>query len=263
MLLEDKVAVIYGAGGAVGRAVTLAFAREGATLFLTGRHAASVEGLAREINAIGESAEAEVLDALDGEGIDKHLDAVIAKAGRIDISFNAVGIRNTHIQGVPLVGLDVEEFVRPIETYARSYFLTSRLAARRMVAKRAGVIMTVTSTPSREGIALMGGVGPAMAAVEQLTRNLSAELAPNGIRVLGLRPTGMPESDTIKEVFALHANAWGIGWEQFRELIAARSHGKRLSTLTEMASVAAFMASDRASGMTGTVVNLSLGALDD
>ncbi len=195
MLLEDKVAVIYGAGGAVGRAVTLAFAREGATLFLTGRHAASVEGLAREINATGESAEAEVLDALDGEGIDKHLDAVIAKAGRIDISFNAVGIRNTHLQGVPLVGLDVEEFVRPIETYARSYFLTSRLAARRMVAKRAGVIMTVTSTPS--------------------------------------------------------------------ELIAARSHGKRLSTLTEMASVAAFMASDRASGMTGTVVNLSLGALDD
>ncbi len=86
MLLEDKVAVIYGAGGAVGRAVTLAFAREGATLFLTGRHAASVEGLAREINATGESAEAEVLDALDGEGIDKHLDAVIAKAGRVDIS---------------------------------------------------------------------------------------------------------------------------------------------------------------------------------
>jgi len=263
MLLEDKVAVIYGAGGAVGRAVTLAFAREGATLFLTGRHAASVEDLAREINAIGESAEAEVLDALDGEGIDKHLDGVIAKAGRIDISFNAVGIRNTHLQGVPLVGLDVEEFVRPIETYARSYFLISRLAARRMVAKRAGVIMTVTSTPSRTGIPLMGGVGPAMAAVEQLTRNLSAELAPNGIRVLGLRPTGMPESDTIKEVFALHANAWGIGWEQFRELIAGRSHGKRLSTLTEMASVAAFMASDRASGMTGTVVNLSLGALDD
>ena len=94
-------------------------------------------------------------------------------------------------------------------------------------AKRAGLITTVTSTPSRTGIPLMGGVGPAMAAVEQLTRNLSAELAPNGIRVLGLRPTGMPESDTIQEVFAIPANAWGITWEQFRELITARSHGKR------------------------------------
>ncbi len=175
MLLKDKVAVIYGAGGAVGSAVPHAFAREGAKLFLIGRHGAPVEGLAREIAATGGSAEAKVLDALDGEGIDKHLDAVVAKTGRIDISFNAVGIRNTKLQGVPLVGLDAEEFGRPIDTYARSYFLTSRLAARRMVPKRAGVIMTVTSTPSREGIALMGGVGPAMAAVEQLTRNLSGQ----------------------------------------------------------------------------------------
>jgi len=136
MLLKDKVAVIYGAGGAVGSAVPHAFAREGAKLFLIGRHGAPVEGLAREIAATGGSAEAKVLDALDGEGIDKHLDAVVAKTGRIDISFNAVGIRNTKLQGVPLVGLDVEEFVRPIDTYARSYFLTSRLAARRMVPKR-------------------------------------------------------------------------------------------------------------------------------
>ncbi len=263
MLLKDKVAVIYGAGGAVGSAVTRAFAREGATLFLTGRHGASVEGLAREIVATGGLAEAEALDALDGKAIDKHLDVVVEKAGRIDISFNAVGIPNTKLQGVPLAELDVEDFIRPIDTYARSYFLTSRLAARRMVAKRSGVIMTVTSTPSRTGIPLMGGVGPAMAAVEQLTRNLSAELAPNGIRVVGLRPTGMPDSGTIEEVFGLHANAWGITRDQFRDLIAARSHGRRLSTLTEMASVAAFMASDLASGMTGTVVNLSLGALDD
>jgi len=263
MLLEGKVAVIYGAGGAVGSAVARAFAREGAKLFLTGHHGASLEALAREIRGTGAAAETAVVDALDGKSIDSHLDVVVEKAGRVDISFNAVGIPNTKLQGVPLAELDLEEFMRPIDTYARSYFLTARLAARRMVAKRAGVIMTVTSTPSRTGIPLMGGVGPAMAAVEQLTRNLSAEFASKGIRVMGLRPTGMPDSGTIKEVFGLHANAWGISWDQFRDLIASRSHGNRLSTLTEMASVAAFMASDRASGMTGSIVNLSLGALDD
>lgn len=263
MLLKDKVAVIYGAGGAIGSAVAHTFAREGAKLFLTDRNAAPVEALVREISATEGPADAVTLDALDGEAIDKHLDTVIEKAGRIDISFNAVGLRNTKLQGVPLVELDAEEFFRPIDTYPRSYFLTSRLAARRMVAKRAGVIMTVTSTPSRTGIPLTGGVGPAMAAVEQLTRNLSAELAPQGIRVVGLRPTGMPDSGTIKEVFGLHAKTWGITSEQFHELIASRSHGRRLSTLAEMASVAAFMASDRASGMTGSIVNLSMGALDD
>jgi enoyl-[acyl-carrier-protein] reductase (NADH) len=52
-------------------------------------------------------------------------------------------------------------------------------------------------------------------------------------------------------------------WEQFHELLASRTHPRRLSTLAEMANVAVFMASDQASGMTGTVVNLSMGSLDD
>jgi NAD(P)-dependent dehydrogenase (short-subunit alcohol dehydrogenase family) len=203
------------------------------------------------------------VDALDEQAVDRHLQSVIDKAGRVDISFNAIGIPNTTLQGMPLVDLDVEQFSLPIATYARSYFLTARLAARRMVGKRSGVIMTVTSIPSRTGIPLLGGVGPAMAAVEALTRDLSAELAPQGIRVVGLRPQGMPESGTIKEVFGLHAKAWGISWEQFQEMIAGRTHTRRLSTLAEMANVAVFMASDAASAMTGTVVNLSMGSLDD
>jgi NAD(P)-dependent dehydrogenase (short-subunit alcohol dehydrogenase family) len=84
-------------------------------------------------------------------------------------------IPNTTLQGVPLVELAVEQFSRPIATYTRSYFLTARLAARRMVAKRSGVIMTVTSIPSRTAIPLMGGVAPAMSAVEALTRDLASD----------------------------------------------------------------------------------------
>jgi NAD(P)-dependent dehydrogenase (short-subunit alcohol dehydrogenase family) len=263
MMLKNKVAVIYGAGGAVGSAVARAFAREGAKLFLTGRHQAPVEAVAKEANSAGGPMETAEVDALDEQAVDRHLQSVIDKAGRVDISFNAIGIPNTTLQGVPLVDLDVEQFSLPIATYARSYFLTARLAARRMVGKRSGVIMTVTSIPSRTGIPLLGGVGPAMAAVEALTRDLSAELAPQGIRVVGLRPQGMPESGTIKEVFGLHAKAWGISWEQFEEMIAGKTHTRRLSTLAEMANVAVFMASDAASAMTGTVVNLSMGSLDD
>jgi NAD(P)-dependent dehydrogenase (short-subunit alcohol dehydrogenase family) len=263
MMLKNKVAVIYGAGGAVGTAVARAFAREGAKLFLSGRHRARVEAVAKEIVSAGGSPETAEVDALDEQTVDRHLQSVIDKAGRVDVSFNAIGIPNTTLQGVPLVELAVEQFSLPVTTYTRSYFLTARLAARRMLAQRSGVIMTVTSTPSRTGIPLMGGVGPAMSAVEALTRDLSAELAPHGIRVVGLRPTGMPESGTIKEVFGLHAKAWGVSWEQFQEKIAGRAHTRRLSTLAEMANMAAFIASDGASAMTGTVVNLSMGSLDD
>jgi NAD(P)-dependent dehydrogenase (short-subunit alcohol dehydrogenase family) len=263
MLLENKVAVIYGAGGAIGGAVARAFARDGARLFLTGRLGAPVEAVARDIVSAGGSAAAAEVDALDEQAVDEHLQSVIDKTGRIDISFNAVGIPNAKILGVPLIEQDVEQFSLPIMTYATSYFLTARLAARRMVANRSGVIMTITTLHSRTGIPWVGGFGPAMAAKEALTRDLSAELAPHGIRVVGLRPQAMPETETIKEAFEPRAKASGMTWEQWQELLASKTHARRLMTLAETANLAVFMASDKASGMTGTTVNLTMGSLDD
>lgn len=260
-MLKDKVAVIYGAGGAVGGAVARAFGGEGTNLFLTGRLRAPVEAVAKDIVSAGGSAEAAEVDALDEQAVDRHLQSVIDKAGRVDISFNAVGIPDTKIVGVPLIELEVEQFSLPITAYATSYFLTARLAARRMVANKSGVIMTVTALPSRMGTPLNGGYGPAQAAKEALTRELSAELAPQGIRVVGLRPNGMPETDSLNEVF--EAKVSGLTWEQWQELLASRTHARRLMTLEEMANMAVFMASDKASGMTGTTVNLSMGTLDD
>ena len=263
MLLKNKVAVIYGAGGAIGGAVSRAFAREGGTLFLTGRLRAPVAAVANDIVSAGGSAVAAEVDALDEQAVDQHLQSVIDEAGRVDISFNAVGIPDTKILGVPLVELDVEQFSLPIMTYTTSYFLSARLAARRMVPNKSGVIIRVTALHSRTGIPLVGGYGPAMAAMEALTRDLSAELAPQGIRVVGLRPQAMPETGTIKEAFEARAKASGIIWEQWQELLASRNHARRLMTLDEMASVAVFAASDKASGMTGTTVNLTMGSLDD
>src|SRR5262249_52692691 len=164
MLLENKVAVIYGAGGAIGGAVARAFARDGARLFLTGRHLAPVQVVATDIVSAGGYAEAAEVDALDEQAVDAHLRSGIHQAGRVDISVHAVGTPDGKILGVPLVELDVEQFSQPITAYTRSYFLTARLAARRMVAKRSGVIMTVTSIPSRAGTPLQGGYPPAMAA---------------------------------------------------------------------------------------------------
>ena len=133
-----------------------------------------------------------------------------------------------------------------------------------MVANQSGVIMTVTATISRTGTPLVGGGGPAMAAVEALTRGLSAELAPQGIRVVGLRPQAMPESvGSRRRFFDSRANVSEMTWEQFQEFLASRTHPRRLMTLVEMANVAVFMASDKASGMTGTTVNLTMGSLDD
>jgi NAD(P)-dependent dehydrogenase (short-subunit alcohol dehydrogenase family) len=263
MLLKDKVAVIYGAGGGIGGAVARAFASEGAKVFPTGRSSASVELLAKEIVAAGGSAEAAEVDALDERAVSEHLRSVVDETGRLDISLNAVGIPNANILGVPLTELDAEYFSLPITTLVTSYFLTARLAARHMVPQRSGVIMTVTASHAREGIPLVGGYGPAQAAKEALTRDLSVELAPLGIRVVGLRPYAMPETSTIKDAFEPRAHASGMSWEQWQEMLASRTHPRRLMTLEEMANVAVFVASDKASGITGSTVDLTMGRLGD
>lgn len=262
-LLSGKSAVIYGAGGGIGGAVALAFALEGARVFLAGHKLVSVETLAEKIKSAGGWAEPAELDALDEQSVDRHLQSVIDKAGRVDISFNAVGIPDDKILGVPLAEMDAKLFSLPITTYTMSYFLTARLAARRMIPNKSGVIMTVTSLLGRAPGPLLGGYGPAMAAKEALTRELSAELASHGIRVVGLRPQAMPETPTIKKAFEPRAKAYGMSWEQWQERLASRTHSRRLMTLEEMANVAVFMASDKASGMTGTTINLTMGSLDD
>ena len=224
--MRNKVAVVYGAGGAIGGAVARAFASAGASVFLAGRTSAHVEMVAEEIVVAGGSAEAAEVDALDERAVDEHLDSVIDRAGRIDLSFNAIGIPNPKIRA-PLVEIDVEQFCLPIATYTTSYFLTAR------------------------------------AAVEALTRGLSAELAPHGVRVVGLRPQAIPETARIRDGFESYAEASGTTWDRFHDSLASRTHTRRLSTLVELANVAVFMASDEASGMTGTTVNLAMGSLDD
>jgi NAD(P)-dependent dehydrogenase (short-subunit alcohol dehydrogenase family) len=263
MILKNKVAVVYGAGGAIGGAVAHAFASEGARLYLTGRKRAPVEVVAKSIVSAGGSADVAEVDALDEPALDKHLQSVIDEAGRVDISFNAIGIPSADVVGVPLVELEAKRFSLPITSYTTSYFLTARLAARRMVPTKSGVIMTVSALPARFGTRLNGGYGAALAAKEALTRDFSAELAPHGVRVVSLRPHGMPETGTMRDVHDLKAKATGMTWEQFQGYLASTTHPRRVMKLDELATVAAFVASDKASGMTGTTVNLTMGSLDD
>jgi NAD(P)-dependent dehydrogenase (short-subunit alcohol dehydrogenase family) len=262
MILKGKIAVVYGAGGDIGAAVARAFAREGAKLFLSGRTLRKVEALARDIAGSGGVAEAAQVDALDEDAVEAYVGAIVEKAGRIDISFNAISIARP-VAKAPIVELSADDFALPITTYTRANFLTARSAARRMVAKRSGVILTITGTPGRQGFANVGGTSPGYAAVVALSRNLSAELGPHGIRVVCLMPNAMPETATIRESFARYAKAAGVTHNEFQARFEGMTHLKRLTTLEELANTAVFMASDRASGVTGTVVNLSGGGVVD
>lgn len=254
MLLTNKTAVVFGAGGAIGSAVARAFAAEGARLFLSGRALAKVEALAQEIDAAGGKAFASRVDALDEGGIDEHVAAVVRDAGRIDVMMNAIGFRP--VQGVPLVDLAAEHFQRPITTWTSSQFLTARAVARPMMAQRSGVILTLSASPARLAVALTGGFGVACAAIEGLTRTLAAELGPHGVRAVCLRP------HRIEDAMPPEADL-PMAEPEFRAFLEGMTLIKRLPTLAGVARTAAFLASDHAAAITGTVANLTGGASVD
>ncbi len=263
MLLEKKNAIIYGAGGAVGGAIARAFAREGARLFLTGRTQASLDAVAREIAAFGGKVETAQVDALDEQAVEKHADTVVQGAGGIDVSINAIRIAKPGIYGIPVVDLSLENFALPVTAYMSSHFLTTRAAARRMAVKRSGVILTITGLPARTAAPGAGGVGVAWAGIEALTRGLAAELGPLGIRAVCLRSNAIPETTVIREAYNYRAKATGQTREQVQGADEATTLLRRLPTLTDLANVATFMASDQARAMTATVANLSGGLLAD
>jgi NAD(P)-dependent dehydrogenase (short-subunit alcohol dehydrogenase family) len=255
--LKNKVAVVY-SDGAVGGAIAKAFAREGAQVFLTGRTKEKLDAIAKEVLSEGGIIETNLLDALDEQAVEKNMSEIVKKAGKIDISFNAIGIPMTGVQGIPITELSVEGFFRPIRTYMQSHFITAKAAARRMVKQGDGVIIMHTPNASRISPPFVGGMVPAWSAIEGLCRSLSVECGQYGVRSVCLLTTGIPETPLIDEVFDIHGKAHGADYTAFLSVMEGMTHRKRLTSLEEVANTAVFVASD-GSAITGTILNLTAG----
>ncbi len=254
MLLDRKNAIIYGVGKkSLGGAVAHAFARAGATVYLSGRDLDKVQQVSDEIVAAGGRAEAAELDAMDGEAISRYLDSVLQKAGTIDISFNLIGLQDT--QDIPLVKMELDDFIRPVNIAMQTQFLTSTAAARIMIKQGAGVILSLTATPGGTAYAMVGGFGPACCAIESFSRDLAAELGPDGVRVINIRSAGSPDSRPFTEALINFK-------EEARVLIGKLEDDtmlKKLPRMEDIANTAVFLSSDMAASITGITVDITSG----
>jgi NAD(P)-dependent dehydrogenase (short-subunit alcohol dehydrogenase family) len=257
MLLENKNAVIYGGGGAIGGAVARIFAREGASVFLAGRTREKLEAVAKDIRSECGSVEVAELDALDERAVDEHARAVAEQASTIDISFNLIS--RGDVQGIPLVEMSKEDFTRPITTGITANFISARAAARHMIERGSGVILALASG-SANGSPMMGGTGPADAATDTFIRNLAAEVEPHGVRVLGIWTAGLPETFSKEKLEAVDSKFRDeAAFEGLLESLDQMRMTRRSPRLEEVAATAAFLASDRAGAITGTFVNVTSG----
>lgn len=253
MMLDNRNAVIYGAGGSMGGAVARALAQAGAKVFLTGRHAEPVQKIADEIIAAGGQAEVAVVDALDENAINGHLQQTVSTAGSVDISFNAIDFRV--VQNIPLVNMKVADFVRPVTIAMQTHFLTATAAGRIMMQQGSGVILSLTATPGGIGYPFTGGFAPTCCAIECFSRNLAAELGVFGVRVVNIRSAGSPDSRVFKQTIDAHP-------EEMAPILKSMESDTMLKVLPLMADIAntaVFLASDLAGKITGVTVDVTCG----
>ena len=249
MLLENKVAVIYGAGGSIGGAVARAFAREGAGVYLAGRTQVTLDVVANDIRSRGGTVNTAVVDALDEQAVNAFADSVAGQAGRLDISFNVISYGDVQ---QPLTEIAVEDFLQPITNAVRSHFLTTRAAARHMIERGSGVILAFGGG-GPQTVPGLGGFKIALDAIEGHRRQWAIELGQHGIRVVTLKTGGVPETIPAED--------------PAKDAITAGIEGATLlghaATLADVGNVAVFVASDHARTITSTEINISCGAIVD
>lgn len=259
VMLANRTAVIYGAGGAIGGAAARAFAAAGARVYLAGR---SLDRLEKVASDIGDAARVDEVDALDEQAVAVHADAVAGDAGGIDIALNAVAVPFVH--GVPFLEVAVEDVMHPVDAFLRTNLITAQAVARHMTGRGSGTILTLSTAASRLVFPGTIGYGTSGAVVEAVSERLAIELGPRGVRVVCLRPHAIADGPShgsfAAGVFDSRAAAAGLGVEHWlAEFAKDTTVLGRFPTVAEIADAAVFLASDHARAITGTVVDLTYG----
>lgn len=255
-LLEGKSAIIYGGGGGIGSGVARTFAREGAQVFLVGRTREPLDQVATEITSGGGAAQVAVLDVLDEPAVDGHVRDVVERSGRVDVSFNLVN--RGDVQGVALVEMSTDDLLRAVDTGLRSSFISARAAGRQMIQQGSGVILHLNSASGAGAMPGMGSTGPADAATEAFMRYLAAELGPSGVRVCGIWTAAVTGTLTREKLAAVGGENVPDP-ETVEQMISGIAALRRAPRLADVAEAAAFLASDRAGGVTGSMTNVTSG----
>ena len=246
MRLQSRVALITGAGQGIGAACARRFVQEGASVVLVDVDVAQASALARKLADEGHQAAFVRADVSSKAEVDAALAAALARYGRIDILVNNAGI--TH--AAEFLDLEEKDFDRVLAVNLKSMFLMSQAVARQMVKqswpdKRGGAIVNMSSVNAVLAIPNQVPYVISKGGVNQLTKVSALALAPHGIRVNAIGP-----GTILTEM----ARAAVLGSDEARRKILSRSPLGRCGEADEIAAVAAFLASDDASYLTGQTI---------
>lgn len=262
--LKDKVAVVFAASGEIAGAVAQAFGQHGAKVYVTARRLDAVKTLAQDIKANGGNAEAAKVDAQNEAEIDGFLKKVVADNGRLDVVFNGIAVEYSEMGGRPsALEVTFEQFMAPMQKLCGSQFLTSRVAAKYMIASKSeGTILLLTGAMSRTKIPNLLGITAASAAIEGMARVMAAEWGGAGIKVVGICPGALMETKRISGWIEAFASEHGIPVEQIVAQYKAFDILKTSPTLKQVGETAAFLASETGVAFNSHIIDVDCGKLN-
>ena len=236
--LSGRTAIITGAGRGIGRAIAIAYAREGARVALVSRTTDELEGVAAEIRSTGGQAQCYMCDVRDSTAVNAVVAAVLATWGTIDALVNSAGIPMV----APTVELSDERWQQALDINLNGTFFFCRAVGAVMLEKQFGTIVNIGSLHSFQGIPMRAAYAASKGAVLQLTRSLATEWAPHGVRVNCISPGWIrtPLQDSLVAQGKLD-----------RTPIIARTPARRVGEVADIAGPAVFLASDESSFIIG------------
>ncbi len=261
MLLAGRTAIVYGASGAVGKAVAHAFAREGATVMLSARRRAALDEAAADIRRVGGVVDVLPVDAMDPDAIQRHLDETVQRHGPVSLMFNAVSWDD--VQGQALSEMAFGSFLTPVRLGLTTWFHTGTALARHMAQHGGGTILGITANAGRQPFGGVGGFDVACAAVEHYLRQLAVEHGPGHVRVCWVRSPGSPDAPGVREAWQAYGAERGLSFEDVQREFSKDVPLRQVTPLAQIANAAVLLASDLAAGMTATMANATGGAQVD
>jgi NAD(P)-dependent dehydrogenase (short-subunit alcohol dehydrogenase family) len=248
--LTGRIAVVTGSAQGMGRAMATALAEAGADLVLLDRNAAGIEATAQTISKLGRKALPIAGDVTDIDHIDQVFATVDREFGRIDILGNVAG----EAKPGPAETIALEDTRTTFHNLVISRFYTCQHAGRRMLAQGRGCIMSIGSIAGVTSLGRAQSVyGMAMAAVIQMTRELSTEWAPRGVRVNCILPAQVLGANGLGP--RMEADPW------LRDTFLRGIPAGRFGEPDDIKGLAVWLASDSASWITGAIIPMDGGNL--
>jgi NAD(P)-dependent dehydrogenase (short-subunit alcohol dehydrogenase family) len=251
---EERVAIVTGSGRGIGEAIAARLAERGITVVLAARNAAELEGVAAAIQARGGQAIPAPVDLADGDACQALVERVALRQGRIDVLVNNAGVPGPQ---TPIEGCRPAAWAATLAVNLTAPFLLCQAVIPHMRRRGAGRIVNVSSGAGVQPMVQSGPYGVAKAGLNMLTRILSAELAADGITVNAVMP-GLVLTRMIRDNLDKVSQVAGMPAEEFIAMTMRQSnlsHIGRPTEASEVAATVAFLVSEEARAITGTIIN--------